>query len=200
MPKIVRIIPIGRAVQNVALYYRTSTHDQNTLNQNIRLRAYAEDRGWTYTEFEETESTRKTRPVKQQMFQMLRQGQFDAVVVYRLDRYARSSTELILEVKELVDLGVSFISVTENLDFNTAAGKLHFQILCAFAEFERELIRERTLEGLARAKTQGKTPGRPKGSKDKQKRNTSGYILRGINTRNRSDQAEGIYKDIKHYT
>ena len=67
---------------------------------------------------------------------------------------------------------------SENLDFTTATGKLHFTILSAFAEFERELIRERTIEGLRRAKSQGKKPGRPVGSRDKKKRRTDGYFQR----------------------
>ena len=71
---------------------------------------------------------------------------------------------MILETKELIDKGVGFISISDNLDFTTASGKLHFQILSAFAEFERSLISERTKEGLKRAKSQGKQLGRPKGS------------------------------------
>jgi len=109
----------------------------------------------------------------------LRKKEYDSVVVYKLDRWARSSTELILDTKELLDKGIGFISVSDNLDFTTATGKLHFQILSAFAEFERELIRERTIQGLQRVKAQGyKFTGRPKGSKDKRKRKNEGYLAR----------------------
>jgi DNA invertase Pin-like site-specific DNA recombinase len=107
--------------------------------------------------------------------------------------------ELILDTKELLDKGVGFISVSDNLDFSTAAGKLHFQILSAFAEFERELIRERTLEGLRRAKLQGKQAGRPKGSKDTKKRKKSGYILREAKKRQKFDTDSGITKGISEY-
>ena len=93
----------------------------------------------------------------------------------KLDRYARSSTELLIEVQELINKGIEFHSITEALDFSTATGKLHFTILSAFAEFERDLIRQKTLEGLHRARLQGKHVGRPKGSKDKKKRSTTGY-------------------------
>jgi len=86
-----------------------------------------------------------------------------------LDRWARSSTEFILEVCELVNKNIAFYSYSEMLDFSSAKGKLHFKILSAFAEFERELIRERTIKGLYRAKNKGKTLGRPKGSKDRKK-------------------------------
>ena len=106
---------------------------------------------------------------------------------------------MILEVKELIEKGIRFISVTDNLDFSTAAGKLHFQILSAFAEFERELIRERTIEGIRRAKLKGKQPGRPKGSKDKKKRRKSGYLLREANRRKVQEQSNGIYKGIENY-
>jgi len=149
----------------MALYCRVSTSEQTTDNQRIRLEEYAKSHGWDYDIFVETESTRKTRPVKQALLAKLRQHQYDSILVYKLDRWARSSTELILDTKELIDKGVGFISISDNLDFSTAAGKLHFQILSAFAEFERELIRERTMEGLRRAKMQGKQVGRPKDEK-----------------------------------
>ncbi|MCK9400543.1 MAG: recombinase family protein [Bacteroidales bacterium] len=148
-------------MQKVALYVRVSTLTQNNDNQKIRLVEFAERNNYSYDLFEETESTRKTRPVKQALLAKLRAGEYSAVLVYKLDRWARSSMELILDTKELIDKGVGFISISDNLDFGTASGKLHFQILSAFAEFERELIRERTIEGLRRAKMQGKQAGRP---------------------------------------
>jgi len=119
---------------------------------------------------------------------------FNAAVVHKLNRWARSSTELILDTTELLDKGIDFISVSDNLDFSTAADKLHFQILAAFAEFERELIRERTMEGLNRAQRQGKKPGRPIGSKDGNKRRKSGYILREAQKRQQVDVDMGINK------
>ena len=183
----------------VALYLRVSTENQTTENQRIRLEEYAKSINWEYDLFDEVESTRKTRPVKQALLTKLRANEYDAVVVYKLDRWARSSTELILETKELIDKGVGFISISDNLDFTTASGKLHFQILSAFAEFERSLISERTKEGLKRAKSQGKQLGRPKGSKDKNKRRKSGYILREANKRKLQDQNSGKYKSIEAY-
>lgn len=166
-----------------ALYSRVSTAEQNNENQNSRLTKYAKDNGVEYELFSETETTRKTRPIKQKMLERARKGEFKAIVVFKLDRYARSSTELILETKELVDKGVRFISISDNLDFGTASGQLHFQILAAFAEFERALISERTKEGLRRTKEQGTKLGRPKGSKDKKKRKKSGYYMREIKKR-----------------
>ena len=160
---------------------------------------YAEKNGYSYDIYEEMESSRKTRPVKQALLQKLRAGEYESVVVYKLDRWARSSTELILDTKELLDKGIGFVSVSDNLDFSTASGKLHFQILSAFAEFERELIRERTIEGLRRAKLQGKKSGRPVGSKDTKKRKRSGYILREARKRQKIDGEVGIHKSVDAY-
>lgn len=186
-------------MKKVALYMRVSTSEQTVDNQKVRLVAYAETNGYEYDIFQETESTRKTRPVKQDLLAKLRKGVYSAVIIFKLDRWARSSTELILDTKELIDKGIGFISISDNLDFTTAAGKLQFQILSAFAEFERELIRERTIEGLNRAKLQGKKAGRPKGSKDSKPRRKSGYILKEANKRKEKDEANGIFKSIDEY-
>jgi DNA invertase Pin-like site-specific DNA recombinase len=166
-----------------ALYCRVSTAGQNTDNQKIRLLQWATDNKFQFELFDEIESTRKTRPIKQKLLQRLRQGEFKAVVIFKLDRWARSSTELILETKELIDKGVGFISLSDNLDFTSASGKLHFQILSAFAEFERALISERTKEGLHRVKQSGTILGRPKGAKDKKKRVRAGYYVREMRLR-----------------
>jgi putative DNA-invertase from lambdoid prophage Rac len=183
----------------VAIYVRVSTQDQTVENQILRLTEFVNSKGWEYEVFSEVMSTRKTRPVKQELLAKLRKHQFDAVVVYKLDRWARSSTELILDTKELIDKGIGFISVSDNLDFNTAAGKLHFQILSAFAEFERSLISERTKEGIYRARNNGKILGRPMGSKDKTRRRRSGYLLRMAGERQKADQAKGQHKSIDEY-
>jgi putative DNA-invertase from lambdoid prophage Rac len=186
-------------MKKIALYSRVSTADQTTENQVIRLKEYAVSKGLEFDLYTEVMSSRKTRPVKAELLKKLRNGDYDSVVVFRLDRWARSSTELILETKELIDKGVNFISLSDNLDFSTASGKLHFQILSSFAEWEREILRERTLEGLRRAKMQGKTLGRPPGAKDKKKRKKSGYLLRMAGERQKDDQDKGIYKSIDDY-
>jgi DNA invertase Pin-like site-specific DNA recombinase len=145
----------------IAIYCRVSSKEQTTENQKIRLTEYASEKGWKYDVFTEVESTRKTRPVKSELLNNLRSGSYDGVLVYKLDRWARSATELVLEISELVNKGVAFLSYTESIDFSTSTGRLHFQILSAFAEFERSLISERTKEGIRRAKMRGKTLGRP---------------------------------------
>ncbi len=137
------------------------------------------------------------------MLQKLRNAEYSGVIVYKIDRWARSSTELILEIKELVDKGITFISISDNLDFSSATGRLHFRILAVFAEFERSLISERTKLALQRKKQmlerEGKSPGRPKGSKDKKTRRKSGYILRHAREEQEAASQKGIHKPIEDY-
>ena len=153
-----------------AIYCRVSTEEQTTENQRLILVEYAERRGFNYEVFEEVESTRNTRPLKQKLLGRLRAMEFDGLLVLKLDRWARSLRELTLELEEIHAKGVTFISLNDSIDMSTATGRLQFQILSAFAEFERNLISERTKEGLARARKQGKRLGRPPGSKDKKPR------------------------------
>lgn len=194
-----KIIVYFFTMDKYAIYCRVSTLVQTNDNQKGRLLEYATNNHISYDVFEEIESSRKTRPVKQALLAKLRMGEYKGVIVYKIDRWGRSATELILELKEFVDKGIHFISVSDNLDFSTASGKLHFQILCAFADFERELIRERTIEGLRRAKLQGKIAGRPQGSKDKNPRKKSGYILFHASKRKKGDEKSGVFKGIETY-
>jgi putative DNA-invertase from lambdoid prophage Rac len=161
-----------------ALYCRVSTNEQTTDNQRIILEKLAERMGWEYQVFEEIMSTTKARRVKSDLLQRLRKHEFDGILVYRLDRYARSTTELLLEIQELVNKGIEFHSLTEQLDFGTASGRLHLAVLSAFCEFERSLLRERVILGQQRAKQQGIKIGRPAGSNDKKKRKNTGYLER----------------------
>ena len=171
----------------IALYCRVSTNRQTNDNQKLRLIEYAEANKFEFDLFEEVESTRKTRPIKQELLTKLRGGDYSALVVFKLDRYARSSRELILEIQELTNKGIGFISISDNLDFSSSTGRLHFHILAAFAEFERSLISERTKEGIARTRAQGTILGRPKGSKDSKPRPKGGYFLRELNKRKKQN-------------
>lgn len=186
-------------MKKIALYLRVSGQNQTIDSQRITLVEYAEKNGYNYDIYEEVESSRRTRPIKQALLVKLRNLEYDFVIVYKLDRWARSSTELILDTQELVNKGVGFISISDNLDFSSATGKLHFQILSVFAEFERELIRQRTVDALRRKKEQGKLLGRPKGSKDKKQRKKSGYYLREARKRQMTDSNKGVHKSIEHY-
>ena len=162
----------------VALYARVSTWGQTTENQKIILEEHATRQGWDFELVEESESTRKSRPIKYALYQRLRNKEFDAVCVLKLDRWGRSLSEVSTEIKELYDKGVKFISIRDNIDLSSPQGMLQFNMIASFAQFERDLIRQNTMDGLERAKKQGKTLGRPKGSKDKKRRRVSGYHLR----------------------
>jgi DNA invertase Pin-like site-specific DNA recombinase len=185
--------------KKIALYCRVSTNKQTNENQKVRLLQYAAEKGYKFDLFEEVESTRKTRPVKQELLHKLRKGEYSHIVVYKLDRFARSSRELILEIQELIDKGVGFISISDNLDFGSSMGRLHFQILAAFAEFERSLISERTKEGIERTKAQGTILGRPKGKKDSKPRPKGGYYMREAKKRKDQDEKTGIYQSVESY-
>jgi len=165
-------------MKKVALYCRVSTRDQNPLNQRLELVSYAERMGFDFQIFEETESTRNTRPVKAGLFNRLRKKEFDGILVWKLDRWGRSIQEILFEVQELTDKGVAFVSLKDQIDLSTSSGRLMFHIFSALAEFERGVIRERTILGLDRARREGKRLGRPVGSKDSKKRAKGGYFLR----------------------
>lgn len=152
----------GELTIKVAIYVRVSRKDLNLENQLIPLKEFVELKKWDYEVFEEVESTRKTRPVKEEVLSLLRKGKLDGVVIYKLDRWARSLQELIMNVKEITDRGKQFIVLTQPIDTTSSSGMLMLQILGAFAEFEREIIRERTLDGLARARAKGIKLGRPR--------------------------------------
>ena len=147
----------------VAIYIRVSRMDLKPENQKIELEKFAESMGWEYEIFEEKESTRKTRPIKQEIFLEALQKKWDMIFVYKLDRWARSLQELINDLNQMKLNRVSFRSFKDNLILDDdPRNMLMIQIIGAFAEFEREMIRERTLAGLARARAEGKRLGRPR--------------------------------------
>jgi len=118
--------------------------------------------GQEYEIFEEIESTRKTRPIKQKLMLDSIGHQFNAIIVWKLDRWARSLQELIYDIGILRQHKVEFFSLKDNLKVDDSpANTFILHILGAFAEFERSIIRERTLAGLARARSEGKKLGRP---------------------------------------
>jgi len=150
-----------------AIYVRVSRTDQVLENQINPLVSYAERMGWDYEIFKEKESTRKTRPVQWDLYNRLLKKEFHGLLFYKLDRWARSLKELVTHMEALHEKNVILVSYMENIDLSTSSGKLMMNVMGSFAEFERDIIRERTLAGLARAKAQGKKLGRRKGSKNK---------------------------------
>lgn len=148
----------------VGIYARVSTHDQQTLPMQLKqMKDYIKNRNWQLaTEVQEVGSGAKTRPRREELLKMARRREIDAVLVWKLDRFGRSLADLITTLNELRDIGVTFISLTKSLDFSTPSGRAMAGMLSTFAEFERDIIRERVKAGIANAREQGKAHGRPK--------------------------------------
>ena len=144
-------------------YARVSTKDQNLELQTAALQKAACEKI-----YKETQSAVKERPELQSMLNHLRQG--DVVVVWKLDRLGRSLKHLIDLVSDFREKGIEFISLNDSIDTTTVTGRLTFNIFASFAEFERELIRERTMAGLQAARERGRIGGRKKGLSPEAKR------------------------------
>jgi putative DNA-invertase from lambdoid prophage Rac len=147
----------------VGLYARVSTHDQQTLPLQIRaMREYAAKRGWSIVaQIKEVGSGASQRELRTTLIASARRREVDVVLVWRLDRWGRSVADLVSTLQELQHLGVGFVSLTEALDLTTPAGRAMAGLLAVFAEFEREILRERVRAGLAHARLNGKRLGRP---------------------------------------
>jgi putative DNA-invertase from lambdoid prophage Rac len=145
------------------LYARVSTNDQQTIPLQIRaLREYAVRRGWTIAlQVKEVGSGVSERQLREKLLDAARRREIDVVLVWRLDRWGRSVADLLATLQELNHLGVGFVSLTEALDLTTPAGRAMAALLAVFAEFEREILRERVRAGLAHARRNGKKLGRP---------------------------------------
>jgi putative DNA-invertase from lambdoid prophage Rac len=145
------------------LYARVSTNDQQTLAMQHRaMREYAARRGWTVAlQIREVSSGAVQREAREKVLEAARRREIDVVLVWRLDRWGRSVTDLLATFQELEHLGVGFVSLTEALDLTTPAGRAMAGLLAIFAEFEREILCERTRAGLAQARQNGKRLGRP---------------------------------------
>lgn len=151
----------------VAIYVRVSRTDQILENQINPLVDYCKRMGYDYKIFKEKESTRKTRPVQYELYKDLLRKKYDGLIIYKFDRWARSTKELIEHMENLVDKGILVYSYSEALDLNSSMGKAMLTIISAFAQLERDIIRERTMAGLDRARAQGKKLGRPYKKREK---------------------------------
>ena len=161
-------------VRFCAIYSRVSTTDQHpekqvellkTFSSHFRIKVYK-----IYTDV--TTGRKDSRPQLNQMLIDMRQGFFDCILCYKIDRLGRSAKHLLTICEELNNKNVQLIFTSQNIDTKTAIGKMFFTILGAVAEFESELISERTKMGLKTAKNVGKR------GKDKKPRSKSGYYLR----------------------
>jgi len=151
----------------VAIYCRVSTLDQSTDSQLLDLRRYVAERQWNiYKEYvdEGISGTKDSRPALDELMDAARKRKFDVVLVWRFDRFARSTKHLILALEEFRNLGIDFVSYQENIDTSSPLGSAIFTIISAVAQLERDIIAERVKSGLRRAKENGKKLGRPRGT------------------------------------
>lgn len=151
----------------IALYARVSTkqHGQDVETQLQALRAWAKQRKFTIVaEYADRgiSGAKASRPELDRLMRDARHGKFEAVAVWRFDRFARSVKHLISGLEEFQALKIHFLSLTENVDTSTPMGKMVFTIMAALAEFLREIIRENVQIGVDRARREGKTLGRPR--------------------------------------
>lgn len=150
----------------VALYARVSTNNgtQDPEMQLRELREFCSRRGWQVAEeyVDRMSGSKDSRPALNQLMADAGRRKIDAVLVWKLDRFARSLKMLVTSLSELEALGVAFVSLRDNLDLTTPSGRLMFQVIGAMAEFERALIQERVKAGLRNARAKGKRLGRPR--------------------------------------
>jgi DNA invertase Pin-like site-specific DNA recombinase len=148
----------------VAIYSRVSTAGQDTEMQTRELREYCKRRGWDlageYTD-QGVSGAKESRPELNRLISDAHRRRFDAVVVWKFDRFARSVSHLLRALEDFRSLGIEFVSLSEQVDTSTASGKLVFTVLGAVAELERSLITERVRAGLRNARAKGKKLGRP---------------------------------------
>src|SRR5262245_1310905 len=147
-----------------ALYARVSTTEQTPENQLAVLRAFAAARGWRAYEFVDhgVSGAKERRAALDALLAAARGRKIDVVACTKLDRLARSTHHLVTLAKELEALGVDLVVLDQAIDTTTPSGRLLFHVLAAIAEFERDLIRERVIAGIRRARAQGQRLGRPR--------------------------------------
>ncbi len=147
----------------VAIYARVSTKEQNPDSQLTDLRRYAQERGFEiYQEYIDRggSGAKDRRPALDRFMEDGRKKFFGAVLVWRFDRFARSSKHLVTALEEFINLGINFISYNENIDLDSPMGKAMFTIISAMAQLERDIISERVKAGLRNAQANGKKLGR----------------------------------------
>jgi DNA invertase Pin-like site-specific DNA recombinase len=151
------------AKTKVAIYARVSTNDQRADLQLDALRQLAEQRGWTiYEEYVDAgySGRKDRRPALDRLMADARKGKFHIAAVWRFDRFGRSLRHLVTALDEFHDLGIQFVSTQDGIDTGTATGRLMFAVVGAMAQFEAELVRERTIAGLGAARRRGVRLGR----------------------------------------
>jgi putative DNA-invertase from lambdoid prophage Rac len=153
----------GSSALRVGLYARVSTHDQQTLPLQLSaMREHAEHRGWSIVmKVEDVGSGVRERAKRDDMIRAARRRELDLILVWRLDRWGRSLVDLVTTLQELTALRVGFVSLSEALDLTTPSGRALAGMLAVFAEFERDILRDRVKAGIAQARKEGRPHGRP---------------------------------------
>jgi len=149
----------------VAIYTRVSTNDQSVEMQTSDLKRYCDQRGFElYKHYSDQgiSGTKDKRPALDELMNDAKKRKFDVVLVWRFDRFARSTKHLITALEEFRHLNIDFISYQENMDTSSPLGKAIFTIVSAIAELERNILLERVRAGLRRARENGVILGRPK--------------------------------------
>ena len=151
-------------MKKVIIYARVSTKEQKVDMQITDLRQYAEARKLKVVReyIDYASGAKSDRANYKKLFDDVRKRKTDIVLVWKFDRFARSTKELINALEEFNNLGVDFISYKENIDTSTPSGKILFTMISAFAEFERAIIKERVIAGMEKAKAKGTRIGRPR--------------------------------------
>jgi DNA invertase Pin-like site-specific DNA recombinase len=152
---------------NIAIYARVSTTDQSCQMQLHELREYVAKRGWqVFAEYVDTgfSGAAASRPELDRLLRDARLRKFEAVLVWKLDRWGRSVAHCVRSIQELVSLGIRFLSPTESIDTGTESpmSKFLLHLFAAFAEMDRGIIRERVCAGVRAAKANGTRLGRPR--------------------------------------
>lgn len=147
----------------VAIYARVSTVEQQSIEAQLgELRSYTNARGWSIIrEVAEVGSGAKERPKRDELLKAGLRREYDAIAVWSLSRWGRSTVDLIATIRALHDAGVQFVSLKEAIDAGSPMGKAMLTIMAAFAELERDQMKERQALGIAHAKASGKHCGRP---------------------------------------
>jgi DNA invertase Pin-like site-specific DNA recombinase len=158
--------------KRVSIYVRVSTKDQSVEMQTNDLERYSKERGFNVFKIYKdngVSGTKELRPALNSLMDDANKRKFDVVLVWRFDRFARSTKHLISALYEFRNLGIDFISYQENIDTSSPLGQAIFTIISAMATLERDIIAERVRGGLRKAKANGKKLGRPKNEVDTDK-------------------------------
>lgn len=153
------------STKRAAIYCRCSTDQQDLTLQRDDLTEFCKRRGWAVTgifEDKGVSGSKDSRPALDEMIKEARQGKFDVVLVWRFDRFGRSTAHLLNSLNEFRSQNVDFVSLNEALDTSTPTGKVLFTVIAAVAEFERNIITERVRAGVRKAQANGVKCGRPR--------------------------------------